>query len=107
MPNPTERDAVRLAYARGQLEAPVQALREYARMLRAPDPASPLAADFAKLDRMAGELYSHVRHTLDNPAIPADPETMRVLRHDLRGQAGRIVTLCELLIEDEAENLTP
>ena len=104
---PAERDAVHLAYVRGQLEAPVHALREYARMLRAPDPASPLAADFARLDRMAGELDSHVRHTLDNPSLAADPESMRVLRHDLRGQAGRIVTLCELLVEDEAENLTP
>ncbi len=83
------------------------ALREYARMLRAPHPDSPLAKDFGRLDRMAQELSDRVRHTLDNPGLAPDPEAMRVLRHDLRGEAGRIVTLCDLLAEDEVDNLPP
>lgn len=107
MDSPANRDAaVRLAYARGELEAPAQALREYARMLRPPHPDSPFAADFAKLAELADGLSAQVRRTLDSPADP-DPEALRVLRHDLRGQAGRIVTLCDLLAEDEADALPP
>jgi class 3 adenylate cyclase len=102
-----ERDAVRIAYARGQLEAPVLALREYARMLRPPAPGSPFAADFERLERMAGELYDLVRHTLDNSTAASDAEALRQLRHDLRGQAGRIVTLCDILSEDESDGLEP
>src|SRR5262249_22128876 len=102
-----ERLAVQQAYARGQLEAPVSALREYARMLARPDPNSPLAEDFAKLTRFAEELYSQVHAALDSRGTSLDPAAVRRSRHDLRGQAGRIVTLCDILIEDEPDAVPP
>lgn len=101
----SDRRAVRLAYARGQLEAPVLALREYARLLQPREVRSALSADFTKLARMAEELYDLVRHTLDNSHAADDAESLRTLRHNLRGQAGRIVTLCDLLTDDEGDGM--
>ena len=97
-------DPLRWAYTWGQLEARAQTLREYVRSL--PSPADPqVAADFEKLTRFATKLYDDVCLTHDTPPGALTGEQLRDLRHNLRAQAGRVVSVCDIISEDEPELL--
>lgn len=97
---------------RDTFEAPLLLLREYSAGLRAPAHGVRIAGDLAALDRLARELDDRVRTAFASGALDGPPECrppghFKTLRHDFKNAAGRIVTLCELLTEDETDALTP
>src|SRR5438105_3861390 len=96
---------IRWAYTWGHLEARVQTLREYVRSLTTPsDPQ--LASDFEKLHRFAAKLYDDICQTHNTQPSALTADQLRDLRHNLRAQAGRVVSVCDILTEDEAESIS-
>jgi DNA-binding response OmpR family regulator len=95
------------AFARA-FRTPLHLLVESAAMLRPAVAASPVAADLVRLMALVDDAYAKVvaadaKGELDR----GTPESFRTLRHDLKNALGRVVTLADLLTEDEGDKLTP
>jgi class 3 adenylate cyclase len=104
------RDLARLACLadrKQRLLAPAEALAELAEMLledaRHQDNA-PYRVDLEKVARSATNLLDMVRRTLElSGEAPADEESARRLRHDLRTPLNHVIGLCELWLEAAEE----
>ncbi|MCI0459615.1 MAG: response regulator [Gemmataceae bacterium] len=106
----TRRDLARsasLADRKQRLLAPAIALSELTEMLLEDarhHPNAPFRADLEKITRSAGTLLDMVRRTLEPSAEPpADEESARRLRHDLRTPLNHVIGLCELWLEAAEE----
>jgi len=89
--------AVRQAYVRGQLEAPIEAIVAHAAAAAARVDGPAAVAKFEKLGHFADDLRRQLLSTVSCPLPTGDPAALRVLRHDLRSAAGKVVNQCDVI----------
>ncbi len=106
-PPPTLRQRAWLAYLVQELSAPAAELSCHADALHAGSSADPHAAKLlARINDRSHYLTETVRKLAESEIAPQTDAELKVLRHDLRGAAGYVISACDSL-EEDATDLGP